>query len=105
MTSRDPNAEVDHLRAEIVATRADLGETVEALAAKADVKARAQRAAGGVTERAGELVERVGQAGRSATDRATRAGRAALQNPRSWIIATISAMVAVAAIAMRRRRR
>ncbi|WP_426503384.1 DUF3618 domain-containing protein [Dactylosporangium sp. McL0621] len=40
----DPEA----LRAEIVRTRAALGETVEALAAKADVKART-RAAIGVT--------------------------------------------------------
>jgi cobalamin biosynthesis Mg chelatase CobN len=33
---------VDELRAEIARTRADLGETVQALAAKADVKARAK---------------------------------------------------------------
>lgn len=34
--------DVDALRAEIKQTRADLGETVQALAAKADVKARAK---------------------------------------------------------------
>ena len=34
--------DVDALRAEIAQTRADLGETVQALAAKADVKARAK---------------------------------------------------------------
>ena len=32
---------IEELRAEIKQTRADLGETVQALAAKADVKARA----------------------------------------------------------------
>ncbi|GAA2583765.1 hypothetical protein GCM10010399_12090 [Dactylosporangium fulvum] len=39
-TPTDPEA----LRQEIARTRANLGETVEALAAKADVKARAQEA-------------------------------------------------------------
>ncbi|WP_433084777.1 DUF3618 domain-containing protein [Dactylosporangium sp. CA-052675] len=39
-TTADPEV----LRAEIARTRAGLGETVEALAAKADVKARAQEA-------------------------------------------------------------
>ncbi|WP_433202892.1 DUF3618 domain-containing protein [Dactylosporangium sp. CS-047395] len=56
----DPEA----LRAEIVRTRAALGETVEALAAKADVKARAKaatdrtvhRAAAGLHERRTQLV-------------------------------------------------
>jgi hypothetical protein len=37
-------ADPDALREEIARTRAGLGETVEALAAKADVKARAQEA-------------------------------------------------------------
>jgi len=36
------NPDVDALREEIKQTRADLGETVQALAAKADVKARAK---------------------------------------------------------------
>lgn len=39
-TSGKPD--VDALRTEIAQTRADLGETVQALAAKADVKARAK---------------------------------------------------------------
>src|SRR3954453_1907681 len=37
-----PKPTVEELRAEIQQTRADLGETVQALAAKADVKARAK---------------------------------------------------------------
>jgi hypothetical protein len=36
-----PKPSIEELRAEIKQTRADLGETVQALAAKADVKARA----------------------------------------------------------------
>jgi hypothetical protein len=39
-----PAPDPDALRAEIARTRAGLGETVEALAAKADVKTRAQEA-------------------------------------------------------------
>jgi ElaB/YqjD/DUF883 family membrane-anchored ribosome-binding protein len=37
----EPKPTIEELRAEIKQTRADLGETVQALAAKADVKARA----------------------------------------------------------------
>ncbi|MFI5908723.1 DUF3618 domain-containing protein [Dactylosporangium sp. NPDC051541] len=44
------------LRAEIKRTRAGLGETVEALAAKADVKARAQEAVHTTVENAKERV-------------------------------------------------
>ncbi|GAB2616068.1 hypothetical protein Aab01nite_28720 [Paractinoplanes abujensis] len=40
--SSDPKPTVEELRAEIKQTRAELGETVQALAAKADVKARAK---------------------------------------------------------------
>jgi hypothetical protein len=36
-----PKPSIDELRAEIQQTRTELGETVQALAAKADVKARA----------------------------------------------------------------
>lgn len=40
-----PPSDVEALRAEIAHTRADLGETVQALAARADVKARLQESA------------------------------------------------------------
>lgn len=39
--SPQPRLSIEELRAEIQQTRAELGETVQALAAKADVKARA----------------------------------------------------------------
>lgn len=52
-TPSDPDA----LRAEIERTRAQLGETVEALAAKADVKARAQETVDQAKARAHESVE------------------------------------------------
>jgi hypothetical protein len=61
-TPTEPQA----LRAEIAQTRAELGETVSALAAKADVKARAQQLRGDLTGRvkgaAGDLGQRLGSA-------------------------------------------
>lgn len=50
------NGKVDTeaLRAEIRQTRAELGETVQALAAKADVKARVRQSVAHTTERARE---------------------------------------------------
>ncbi len=51
-TPTDPQA----LRDEIAATRHDLGETMEALAAKADVKARAKDAVGHASDQAKEKI-------------------------------------------------
>jgi hypothetical protein len=64
--------EPEALRAEIARTRVELGETVSALAAKVDVKARAQeyrdqlgarvrQTAGDVRGRAGEIAHRAGK--------------------------------------------
>ncbi|GAA4605369.1 dsDNA-specific endonuclease/ATPase MutS2 [Actinoplanes octamycinicus] len=69
-TTPDP----DQLRAEIEQTRADLGETVEALAAKTDVKGRAQRRIRADVEAA---KERVVQATSAATDKVAQATSAA----------------------------
>ncbi|MFF0742763.1 DUF3618 domain-containing protein [Streptomyces sp. NPDC004111] len=51
-------ASPEELRERIEQTRAELGETVQALAARADVKARAQEKAAEVKEQAGELTTR-----------------------------------------------
>ena len=51
-----PKPTIEELRAEIKQTRADLGETVQALAAKADVKARAKEQVEVARERALETV-------------------------------------------------
>ncbi|MFI5889916.1 DUF3618 domain-containing protein [Actinoplanes sp. NPDC051513] len=61
-TAQDPQ----QLRAEIEQTRADLGETVEALAAKTDVKARAKGAA---SDAAGKAKEKLDDARHIAADR------------------------------------
>nr|WP_173167034.1 DUF3618 domain-containing protein [Phytohabitans suffuscus] len=52
--STNGKVDTEALRAEIRQTRADLGETVQALAAKADVKARVRRSAAQTAERARE---------------------------------------------------
>lgn len=48
--------DAEALRAEIQVTRAELGETAQALAAKADVKGRAKEAAVDAKDRAVEVV-------------------------------------------------
>jgi hypothetical protein len=74
------------LRNQIVRTRADLGDTLQELAARADVKARAREAVAGAKVRAREAVRsqvsRLGFGGgsgdsdtASAADLLTRAGR------------------------------
>ncbi|GGT55739.1 hypothetical protein GCM10010271_69560 [Streptomyces kurssanovii] len=53
-SSRDPSAlSADELRTQIQHTRDELGETVEALAAKADVKSRAKETAASVKDKVG----------------------------------------------------
>lgn len=52
MTNGDTPSDPDQLREEIARTRAELGETVQSLAAKADVKARAKDAAVAAGDRA-----------------------------------------------------
>jgi len=51
-----PKPTIEELRAEIKQTRAELGQTVQALAAKADVKARAREQVEVARERALETV-------------------------------------------------
>jgi hypothetical protein len=70
----------EELREQVEHTRAELGQTVEALAAKADVKARAQEKAAEArqqaTAKAGELKE---QAGVKAGELKAKAAQAAAQ--------------------------
>jgi len=65
--------DVDALREDIAQTRADLGETVQALAAKADVKARAkdelEQTKAKVKAQAAEATGKVKEAALTATDK------------------------------------
>jgi cobalamin biosynthesis Mg chelatase CobN len=73
--------DVEALRAEIKRTRADLGETVQALAAKADVKARAkeqvEQTKQKVKAQAAEATGKVREVAVAASDRVRHAGASA----------------------------
>jgi len=109
-----PPDDLQALNAEIERTRAELGETVEALAARADVKARAQDKANQIAGRAQDKANEI--AGR-AQDKANEiAGRltgtfgqvkekAAAMDRRVPMAAGFTAMVLVGWLIVRRRRR
>ena len=71
------------LRHEIQQTRQDLGETVEALAAKADVKARAHEA---VAEAKANVKAKAHDAASDARGYASAAVRSARENPMPWLV-------------------
>lgn len=85
----DSGRDLDALRQEIEQTRADLGETVQALAAKADVKARVRDSAGQAKARvlatAAQAKEKVtssaSQTAVAVRDSAGEAGHSARRNP------------------------
>lgn len=110
MMSQEPAAEYDGLRQEIEQTRAELGETVEALAAKADVKTRAQQMADDarsrVRETATETVEKAlhtATNGLDAAKKATRTAKMMLNRPRVWVFAALAGIGVVSAVIARRR--
>ncbi|MET8202519.1 DUF3618 domain-containing protein [Micromonospora taraxaci] len=71
-----PSGNSDQTRRDIQQTRAELGETVAALAAKTDVKTRARTRA---TTAVGGLRGRITEAGQSAKTRATQLARTVSQ--------------------------
>lgn len=120
------DAKVAALRQEIAQTRAELGDTVEALAAKADVKARAQEKVDETKARVNQVVAEAKVAAREKASQAVDSGRelaVELRNdpkvparraadrvrtsvrtyPRQW--AAIGAVVAVFTLLVARRRR
>lgn len=103
MTAGNSTGDTQALRAEIKQTRADLGETVQALAAKADVKAR-------VRDTAEHTKDRVRAQAAATTDlvrgRARVAGRSARRNPIPLAaIAAGAVAVVVVVFVLRGRRR
>jgi ElaB/YqjD/DUF883 family membrane-anchored ribosome-binding protein len=115
MTKPTPEQEVIALRYEIERTRAELGETVELLAAKADVKARAQEAmdevkgrarakAAEASKRAEELMQEVRSDPGGAAQRALDAlGRSVREHPTGWMVG-VGVLLAFLALVDRRRR-
>src|ERR1044071_8255407 len=94
-----PAAETEALRQEIARTRAELGETVEALAAKADVKARVRDQMDVVAAKAAEIRDDLpGQARLFAV----RLGRAVRDRPAPFATAAGVFLVLVALVRWRR---
>jgi hypothetical protein len=83
------------IRADIERTRDELGDNVEELAARADVKARARSAVGSVRDRAVQTGQRVGATVRRAPAPAAAAAAAAL--------ASVAAAVVTGVLLQRRR--
>jgi ElaB/YqjD/DUF883 family membrane-anchored ribosome-binding protein len=86
--SGDPEA----LRADIRRTREELGETVQALAAKADVKARVKESAAQTRER---VRQRAGHTAAVVRESAHETGVAARRNPVPWAAVAAGAVAAV----------
>lgn len=102
------HTDVDELRAEIVRTRADLGETAAALAAKTDVKARLGDTVHDVRERALHQAEHVAeQAGTVVGSMRAQAADVAHRTPRRAIpialVVVAAGAAAVITVLIRRR--
>jgi hypothetical protein len=99
--------DAEALRAEIEVTREELGETTEALIAKADVKGRAKEAVADAKHRATEAVadvkDRAAEAATIAKDRAAEVVRERPIPP--LLIGAIGAAAIIIAIWVTRRRR
>nr|WP_090343947.1 DUF3618 domain-containing protein [Mycolicibacterium malmesburyense]CRL75172.1 hypothetical protein CPGR_03455 [Mycolicibacterium malmesburyense] len=98
-----PDAGVDDIQADIEQTRHELGETVEALQAKMDVKTRAKEKVDETKEhardKAAETKERV-------VERADTLRHTATDNPKQTVpvVAIVAILAAVGIIVWRRRR-
>ena len=107
-----PDAGIDDIQADIEHTRKELGETIEALSAKADVKGRVQQKAADtkdrITEKAAEtkdvVVEKAHAAQSAARDAVTdNTGSVKPGVPIAALIAA-AAIVAISVAVWRRRR-
>jgi ElaB/YqjD/DUF883 family membrane-anchored ribosome-binding protein len=104
--------DVETLRQEIAQTRAELGETVQALAAKADVKARLQETADDAKARVREGLQNAAVEAKSAAAAAperaqamaVRTGRAIRSNPVPFVVAAGAVALVVLFIRWRRSR-
>ncbi len=88
-------AAMSDLRSDIAETRSNLGETVEALAAKADVKERAK-------DTVRETAAAARESGQQAVDRVEDSVR---RRPASWGLVLAGVIAAVTAISVLSRRR
>jgi ElaB/YqjD/DUF883 family membrane-anchored ribosome-binding protein len=110
MDDNKPATGADELQAELEHARRQLGETVEALAAKADVKARAQEISGLLGETLAAGKERAVEAGRQLGgelhDPARKAADQTVGFLRKYPAQVLAAAAALAGlVAVRRHRR
>jgi ElaB/YqjD/DUF883 family membrane-anchored ribosome-binding protein len=114
--STSGDAKVAALRNEIEQTRTELGETVEELAARADVKARAKekveetkaKAVAGATEAKDKAVGTARQIAENpavpARRAVTRVRTSVQEHPKQWVVVA-AALLAFAALVIGKRRR
>jgi hypothetical protein len=104
-TAADPAASGDPaaIRADIERTRAELGDTVEALAAKTDVKARAQDAAHAAKER---VQDGVAETAHAVADEARQVRQVIARRPGPAVaVAGLAAAVTALLVMLRQRSR
>ena len=95
MTQGNGRGDVEALRADIRRTRAELGETVQALAARADVKTRLRDSAA----ESGQRVRRgVGRAAGTVSGQVRDAGSAMRHRPVPWAVLTAAGTVAAVVV-------
>jgi hypothetical protein len=127
MSERSEDAKVAALRTEIEQTRAELGETVELLTQRVDVKARAKEKVDETKARVKEKVDETKAQARQSAQQVAASGRELVQEvradpaksarlavmrlrasvrqrPKEWATA-VAALLAFAALVARRRRR
>lgn len=98
-----PDAGIDDIQADIEQTRNELGETVEALQAKLDVKERAREKVDETKERA---KDRATETKERVVEKADTLRHAATDHPKQTVpVAAIIAVLAVVGIIIWRRRR
>jgi hypothetical protein len=108
-----PSVDADQIRTDIERTRGDLGETMERLADKADVKARAQEAADHakaqvrekITTGAQTVQRQSSELAHKAAEKATEGAQRARRRPAPVAAIAATAAGAAAGIAVLRRRR
>jgi hypothetical protein len=116
MDSKKPATDTGELRAELEHVRQDLGETVQAIVARADVRARAQEKAAEISgllsetlaagkERAVEVGRHVGEASKELPDPARKAADQTAGFLRKYPAQVFAAVLALAGLIVVRRRR
>lgn len=102
MTTGNGRGDAEALRAEIAQTREELGDTVQALAAKADVKARVRESAAQTKAR---VRQRAAETTAQLREQATHASAEARRAPVPWAAVAAGAVAAIVAVVVLSRRR